>query len=129
VSVEDRGRSQVGLGCRQNLARSLCCSLSLPNHVACSRGPHHVQTCTHGTQGKHESCLVGSLPLENDGGMWIRRPLSCMVFPRAAYAECLLAGSQYYSEIRVIATEDGVENAVSTDAAQPHWRLVLRVAL
>jgi len=52
-----------------------------------------------------------------------------MVFPRAAYAECLLAGSQYYSEIRVIATEDGVENAVSTDAAQPHWRLVLRVAL
>lgn len=68
---------------------------------------------------KHGSCLVGSLPLENGGGMWLPRPLSCMTFPQAAPAENLLCGSQYCSEIRVTATEDGVGNAVSTDASQP----------
>lgn len=63
--------------------------------------------------------------------MWLLRPLSCMVFPRAASAECLLDGSQYYSGTPIRATSiadgDGSWNAVSTDASRPHWRLVAQV--
>ena len=50
-----------------------------------------------------------------------------MIFLQAAPAEYLLSRSQYYSGIQAIATEDGVENAVSTDASQPQWRLVAQV--
>lgn len=105
---------------RQNFVLSLGCILPLPNCVACSHVPRHVPTCTHGTKAKRESCLVGSLLLENGGDMWPLRPLSCMTFPPAAPAENLLSRSQYCSEIRAIATEDGVGNAVSTDASLPH---------
>ena len=57
------------------------------------------------------------------------RPLSCTIFLPAARAENLLAGRQYYSENRATVTVVGDEsgNAVSTDASQPHWRLVAQV--
>jgi len=120
VSAVGRGRLKVVLVRRQNFVPSPCCILPLPNCVACSHVPRHVQTCTPDTKAKHGSRLVGSLPLESGGGMWLLRLLSCMIFPQAAPAENLLSRSQYCSGIRVIATEDGVGNAVSTDASLPH---------
>lgn len=105
---------------RQNCVPNPDYILPLPNCVSCSHAPRHVPTCTHGTKARHESCLAGSPPLENGGGMWLLRPLSCMISPPAAPAENLLSRSQYCSGIRAIATEDGVGNAVSTDASQPH---------
>jgi hypothetical protein len=123
-------RSELAfLSRRGGLAESLCYNLLLPSSDACFRVPHCDQTCNIGRQEKYGSCLFGILPLGNGGDMWLLRPPSCMVCPQAAPAECLLAGSQYYSEIRAIATAvGGVNGSVeSTDASQPHWRLVAQV--
>jgi len=102
---------------RQNLVRSLCRILTLPNHAAYFHVPRHVRTCTPDVKAKYGSCLVGSLPLETGVGMWFLRRPSCMIFPRAAPAEYLLSRSRHCSGIRAIATEDGVGNAVSTGAS------------
>ena len=120
---------------RQNFVLSLGCIPPLPNCVVCFHVPRHVPTCTPGMKATDGSCLAGSPPLENGGGRWLLRPLSCMIFPPAARAENLLSRSQYCSEIQAIASEDGVGNAVGTDASQPHcldaqvlatWAVVLR---
>jgi hypothetical protein len=123
-------RSEVAfLSRRGGLVESLCYNPFLPSVGACFRVPHYGQTCTLGRQEKYGSCLFGILPSENGGDMWLLPPPSCMVCPQAAPADCLLAGSQYYSEIRAIATAVGGLNGSveSTDASQPHWRLVAQV--
>jgi hypothetical protein len=130
VIAADLVRSEVAfLSRRGGLDESLCYNLLLPSSGACFRVPHCGQTCNLARQENSGSCLFGILPLGNDGDMWLVRPLSCMVCPRAAHAECLLAGSQYCSEIQAIATAvDGENGSVeSTDASQPHWRLVAQV--
>lgn len=127
--VVNHGRSELVLPeSKEALAESSYCSRYLPSPDICFRVLHHGP-CSLEERAKYACCLVGSLPGGSGGGMYPLRPLFCMFYPPAARAENLLAGSQYCSENREIVTVAGDESGivVSTDASQPHWRLVAQV--